>query len=121
MAEFALVAPVLILLLFGLTFASFYAFRAAASDWGVFITGVSAGSFGGSAAERARRSIVWQDIAAGFSTGPLAPHQRSVRSQIAVRNSGIWLFDVRPVELHQAATYFRWWQFYPGRPAGDIR
>ena len=35
MAEFALIMPVLILLLFGMTFAAFYAFRSAATDWGV--------------------------------------------------------------------------------------
>jgi ABC-type sugar transport system permease subunit len=40
MAEFALMIPVLILLLFGMTFAAFYAFRSASTDWGVFITGV---------------------------------------------------------------------------------
>jgi hypothetical protein len=40
LAEFALIMPVLILLLFGMTFAAFYAFRSASTDWGVFITGV---------------------------------------------------------------------------------
>lgn len=40
-AEFALVMPILILLLFGMTFAAFYAFRSASADWGVFITGVA--------------------------------------------------------------------------------
>ena len=45
LAEFALMIPVLILLLFGMTFAAFYAFRSAAADWGVFITGVATGSY----------------------------------------------------------------------------
>ena len=45
MAEFALMIPVLILLLFGMTFAAFYAFRSAAVDWGVFVTGVATGSY----------------------------------------------------------------------------
>ena len=34
MAEFALMIPILILLLFGMTFAAFYAFRSASTDWG---------------------------------------------------------------------------------------
>ena len=121
MAEFALVAPVLVLLFFGLTFAAFYAFRAAASDWGIFITGVSAGAFGVPASEQARRSVVWQDVASGFSAGPLESHERTVRSQIAVRSEGAWIFGVRPVEVHEGTTYFRWWQFYPGRPEGDVQ
>ena len=45
MAEFALIMPALILLLFGMTFAAFYAFRSASTDWGVFITGVASGSY----------------------------------------------------------------------------
>lgn len=44
MAEFTLIMPVLILLLFGMTFAAFYAFCFASTDWGVFITGVATGS-----------------------------------------------------------------------------
>ncbi len=45
MAEYALAMPVLILLLFGMALAGFYAFRAAAADWGVFITGVAEGAY----------------------------------------------------------------------------
>jgi len=45
MAEFALIMPVLILLLLGMTFAAFYAFRSASTDWGVFITGIASGSY----------------------------------------------------------------------------
>ena len=34
MAEFALVMPILILLMVSMTFAAFYAFRSATTDWG---------------------------------------------------------------------------------------
>jgi hypothetical protein len=44
MAEFALILPVLVLILFGMTFAAFHAFRSASVDWGVFITGVASRS-----------------------------------------------------------------------------
>ncbi len=43
MSEFALVMPILVLLMAGMIMAGMYAFRAAAADWGVFITGVAAG------------------------------------------------------------------------------
>ena len=55
LAEFAMMIPVLILLLFGMTFAAFYAFRTAAVDWGVFVTGVARGSYNTPATGQARR------------------------------------------------------------------
>lgn len=45
MSEFALIAPILILLMFGMTYAAFYAFRAASANWGIFITGVARGAY----------------------------------------------------------------------------
>jgi hypothetical protein len=63
MAEFALMIPVLILLLFGMTFAAFYAFRSAAVDWGVFVTGVATGSYNTPATGQARESVLWPDLA----------------------------------------------------------
>ena len=44
MSEFALVMPILVLLMAGMIMAGMYAFRAAAADWGIFITGVAAGT-----------------------------------------------------------------------------
>jgi hypothetical protein len=58
LAEFALMIPVLILLLFGMTFAAFYAFRSAAVDWGVFVTGVARGSYNTPATGQARESVL---------------------------------------------------------------
>ena len=40
MSEFAIVMPILVLLIMGMVLAGMYAFRAAATDWGVFVTGV---------------------------------------------------------------------------------
>ena len=68
MAEFALMIPVLILLLFGMTFAAFYAFRSASTDWGVFITGVATGSYNTPATEQARKCRAL--------AGPGRSHQR---------------------------------------------
>ena len=121
MAEFALVTPVLILLLFGMTFAAFYAFRTAASDWGVFITGAAAGAYGGSQTERARQSIFWNDIAADINTAPLAARTRSVISTLDFRNPGKRLLDIQLTESQQGTVIFRLWQFYPGPPEGLIQ
>ena len=55
-AEFALVTPILILLLAGVALAAQYAFRAASADLGVFATGVAHGSYKSPASEQARTS-----------------------------------------------------------------
>ena len=62
MAEVALMIPIMTLLIFGLVFAGFYAFRATAADWGVFITGVAEGVYNDSATHLVRETILWPDI-----------------------------------------------------------
>ena len=119
MAEFALILPVLILLLFGMTFAAFYAFRSASTDWDVFITGVATGSYNTPATEHARNNVLWTDLADRINAGQDGPRQ--VRSLISVEDSGGWIFGIRLIEAQRAATHFRLWRFYPGPPpAGGI-
>ena len=118
MAEFALMIPILILLLFGMTFAAFYAFRSASADWGVFITGVATGSYNTPATERARNAVLWPDLANRINAGENGPRQ--VRSLISVEDSRNWVFGIRLIEAQRAATHFRLWRFYPGPPAGVI-
>jgi hypothetical protein len=115
MAEYALVTPLLILLLFGMTLAGFYAFRAAAADWGVFITGVAEGAYETPATGRVRSSIIWNDIQNGIATGSQFV-RRQVRSQIGIETSRPWVFGVNLTEAHRGAAYFRLWRFYPGPP-----
>jgi hypothetical protein len=118
MVEFALMIPVLILLLFGMTFAAFYAFRSASTDWGVFITGVATGSYNTPATEQARNAVLWPDLADRLQTGDGGPRQ--VRSRISVEDSRDWVFGIHLVEAQRSATYFRLWRFYPGPPNGVI-
>ena len=118
MAEFALMIPALILLLFGMTFAAFYAFRSASADWGVFITGVATGSYNTPATEHARDTVLWPRLANRINAGENGPRQ--VRSLISVEDSRNWVFGIRLIEAQRAATHFRLWRFYPGPPAGVI-
>ena len=115
LAEFALMIPVLILLLFGMTFAAFYAFRSAAADWGVFITGVATGSYIRPATEQARTAVLWPDLRSRLETGQAG--QRQVRSQISVEDSRHWIFGISLIEAQRAESFFRLWRFYPGPPA----
>ena len=79
MAEFALMIPVLILLLFGMTFAAFYAFRSAAVDWGVFVTGVATGSYNTLATGQAVSCPMARTSRSALAH-PKAVHARYVRS-----------------------------------------
>jgi len=115
MAEYALAMPVLILLLFGMTLAGFYALRAAAADWGVFITGVAAGAYETPATDQVRPSIIWRDIQNGITTGSQLAN-RQVRSQIGIVASRPWVFGITLTEAQRGTSYFRLWRFYPGPP-----
>jgi hypothetical protein len=114
MAEFALVIPLLILLFFGMTFAAFYAFRAAAADWAVFITGVASGAYNQPANSQAQASLLWPDLRDRLETAQAAA--RLVRSQIAIEDSRTWVFGLRLIEAQQGSSFFRLWRFYPGPP-----
>ena len=118
MAEFALMVPVLILLLFGMSFAALYAFRASAVDWGVFITAVASGSYNTPATGQASQSELWPDLRDRIGTGQSGPRQ--VRSLISVEDSSNWVFGIHLVEAQRASAYFRLWRFYPGPPTGVI-
>ena len=114
LAEFALTLPILILLFFGMTFAAFYAFRTAAVDWGVFMTGVATGSYNKPATGQARESVLWPDLAKRIGASQSGPRQ--VRSLISVEDSRDWVFGIRLVEAQRTSTTFRLWRFYPGPP-----
>ncbi|MEW6028115.1 MAG: hypothetical protein AB1554_01395 [Chloroflexota bacterium] len=118
MTEFALMIPILILLLFGMTFAAFYAFRSAAVDWGVFIEGVASGSYNTPANGIASQSELWPDLRDRISAGQSG--SRQVRSLISVEDSRDWVFGIRLIEAQRAETFFRLWRFYPGPPSGVI-
>lgn len=114
MAEFALMIPALILLLFGMTFAAFYAFRSASTDWGVFVMGVATGSYNTPATGQARQAVLWPDLRDRINASQNGPRQ--VRSIISVEDSRNWVFGIRLIEAERAATFFRLWRFYPGPP-----
>ena len=116
LAEFALVLPILVLLFFGMAFATWYAFRATAADWAVFIAGVARGSYNTPA--RADSSILWSDLRSSVSTGANVG-DRQVNSQLGFNQERNWLYGIVLQEVHQARTNFRLWRFYPGPPTGE--
>jgi hypothetical protein len=118
MSEFAIVMPILALLIMGMVLAGMYAFRAAAVDWGVFVTGVGAGTFNTPADEVARKDVLWPDIRSRITTGSSAP--RHVQSAIAIEDQRIWIYGLNLVEAQRGETNFRLWRFYPGPPPAGV-
>jgi hypothetical protein len=114
-AETALMAPLMVLLIGGMLFAAFFAFRAAAADWGVFITGVASGSYNHPATNTARQSVMWPDIRERLATGQTG--EREVRSRIVIEKSNPWILGLNLFEAQRGSGYFRLWRFYPG-PGG---
>jgi len=115
MAEFALVLPALLLLLSAVLLAGFYAFRAAAADWGVFATGVTGGSYPTPADGQARLSVAWPDIRERIAL-ELDASSRQARSRIAIQDYRPWMFGIQLVEAQRGRGVFRLWRFYPGPP-----
>ena len=118
MSEFAIVMPILVLLIMGMVLAGMYAFRAAAVDWGVFVTGVGAGTFNTPADEIARKDVLWSDIRSRITTGSNAP--RHVQSVIAIDDQRVWIYGLNLVEAQRGKTIFRLWRFYPGPPPAGV-
>ena len=118
MSEFALVMPILVLLMAGMIMAGMYAFRAAAADWGVFITGVAAGTYNTPADSLAQKDVLWADIRERISTGSDAP--RRVRSSITIEDSHPWVFGMNLIEAQRGKNNFRMWRFYPGPPPAGV-
>lgn len=118
MSEFALVMPILVLLMAGMIMAGMYAFRAAAADWGVFITGVAAGTYNTPADSLAEKDVLWSDIRERLNTSSYAP--RRVRSEIAIEDSHPWVFGINLIEAQRGRNNSRMWRFYPGPPPAGV-
>lgn len=104
MSGFALMIPDLILLLFGMTFATFYAFRSAAVGQGVFIEGVAGGLYSAPATGLASASVQWPDLSSRINTRPGG--SRQVCWQISVKDSRDWVFGIHLLEAQRAAIFF---------------
>ncbi len=118
MSEFALVLPILVLLMAGMIMAGMYAFRAAAADWGIFITGVAAGTYNTPADSLAEKDVLWTDIRNRLNTSSYAP--RRVRSEISIEDSHPWVFGINLIEAQRGKNNSRMWRFYPGPPPAGV-
>ena len=112
--EFAVAAPVLLLLIAMIFMAFMYLWRTANADWGLFAPGVATGSYDGP------RSAVpmcgmWEDLRPAFSWGQEGKSASAQLSFVRHRVSG--LHGIALLEIHRGKVYFRLWRFYPGPEA----
>lgn len=117
LVEFSMVLPILILIFMGMFFAAFYAYRASAADWSVFINGVANGSYKAPANAQALQKVTIADIRGATQYGPAG--NRQVRSEINLVSARPWIYGINLKEVQNGSTRFRQWRFYAGPPTAD--
>ena len=111
MAEFAMAAPV-ILMLIAMIFLSFmYLWRTANADWGLFASGVATGSYDGPRSAASLKGV-WEDLRPAFSWGVEGPYSVTAQMDFSRRVAGMQ--GIALMEVHRGRVYFRLWRFYPG-------
>lgn len=116
MAEFALVLPVMALLVFGLFLAGFYILRAVQADYGLFLSGVATGAYKTPATSQALQRITNEDIRGAIKAGIQDPY--TVRSTIEIDQVRLTVLGVEFREVQRGETIFRLWRFRPGPQGG---
>ena len=112
--EFVIALPVLLMLIGGIFLAGFYAWRSAAANWGVFISGVAGGFFDTSALSHVQQGIWWPDIRNSIT---VVQNGQTVRSEITI-NSQYNFFGIPVTEVQTGSANFYLWRFRPGPPSG---
>ncbi len=109
-AEFAVVAPVLILLIAAIFLGWLYVWRGAAVDLGLFYGAIGASSYSGPK-DRASQVIPFQDLRDAVKTS-----RRGTRAEARVRvvHQGPGPWGLVWVERHFGKVTFYLWKFYPG-------
>ncbi len=112
--EFIISLPILIMLIGGIFLAGFYAWRSAAANWGVYISGVAGGSYDQSAITMVQQSIWWPDIRKSIQ---LTPKGQTVQSEITIETPFSFL-GLPLVESQSGGATFHLWRFVAG-PQGS--
>jgi hypothetical protein len=111
-AEFVIAIPVLLMLIGGIFLAGFYAWRSAAANWGVFVTGVAGGSYDQSAITKVQDSIWWPDIRKAILVTQTG---QTVRSEISIDTPFSFL-GIPVTETQAGKATFHLWRFEAGPP-----
>ena len=113
MAEFAVVAPIFILLVTAIFLGWLYVWRGAAVDFGLFAGAVSAGAYSGPQTDRALKPVLWDDLKGAFEFQQ-DPGRQAAGARIRFEQSGPGPWGLIWVERHRGTITFYFWRFYPG-------
>lgn len=111
MAEFAVVAPVVLMVLAAVFLIFVYAWRAFNVDWLLFATGTAAGVYGGPHAQEALGAAAWSDLREAVQ---VRIGDRQVGASIRMHRRASAPAGLLIEEWQRGATVFYLWRFYPG-------
>ena len=113
LAEFALVAPLILLLLSAVFFAYLYAWHAFTVDWALFTGGVTAGHYQSPGPGQGLSAVIWRDLQDAFSF-QVDAQRRQVLGRVTYRRVTSGPLGVLVEERHRGEVTFYLWRFYPG-------
>ena len=115
LVEFAVVAPLLALLIMALVLAFLYAWRAATVDMAIFAAGAATGSYEQPRTETVLPILVWTDLREALQSGV---HGNSVTTNLIYGQTVSGPLGLMGTEVERGQVTFRLWRFYPG-PKGE--
>jgi len=115
MSEFALVAPLFVLLMALVFLAYLGAWRSFAADWGLFSTGAATGVYAEPHTADAEGGFVWASLRDAFSA---STGEREVQARIDYSRTHALFQGLVFTERQQGQVIVRLWRFYPG-PEGE--
>jgi hypothetical protein len=113
--EFIIALPILIMLIGGIFLAGFYAWRSAAANWSVYISGVAGGSYDQSAITVVQKSIWWPEIRNAIQ---IAPKGQAIQSDITIETPFSFL-GIPLTESQAGGATFHLWRFVAGPPGSN--
>ena len=111
MTEFALVAPLLFLVVAAIFLAFLYAWRTFNADWMLFASGVAQGVYQEPHGEVSLVAAVWDDLKQAVQLG-IEGRAATSEMRLQRRATGPWGLLIE--ERQRGRTVFFLWRFYPG-------
>jgi len=111
MTEFALVAPLLFLVVAAVFLAFLYAWRTFNTDWLLFASGVAQGVYETPRGEQSLAAAVWDDLKQAVRLGA---EGRTAEAAIRLKRRGVGPWGLLVEERQAGRTVFFLWRFYPG-------
>ncbi len=111
MTEFALVAPLLFLVISSIFLIFLYAWRTFNADWLLFASGVAQGVYQTPHGDSSLLAAAWDDLKQAVQLGT---ENRAATAEIRLERRAIGPWGLLIEERQNGRTVFFLWRFYPG-------